>query len=153
MTAAISGWKSVQQGPQWVPVLNAAESQLGIPADLLARIAYEESHFRQDIIDGNTPSSAGALGLMQLLPKYFNTVQVPVPFAPSDTAAQIQQAGQLLVTLFNHFGDWSLAVAAYNAGQTRIDGYVAGTNTLPAETSSYVADILADVPVPSSGAA
>lgn len=145
--AAIAGWKAVNQGPMWVPVLNAAEQQHGIPADLLARMAYQESRFRQDVIDGTTVSSAGALGLMQLMPQYFNTVTGPRPFTPTDTQAQIQQAAQQLVGLMNHFNDWALAVAAYNDGQGNIDQYIAGTRALPAETTSYVADILADVPL------
>jgi soluble lytic murein transglycosylase-like protein len=147
VTAAIAGWKNVQAGPTWVPVLNSAEQQFGIPPDLLARMAYQESHFRPEIIDGTKASPAGALGLMQLMPQYFNTVRVAVPFQPADTVAQIQQAAQLLVGLMNHFNDWTLAVAAYNDGQGNIDQYVAGTRALPAETSNYVADVLADVPL------
>jgi len=149
--AAVQGWKTVKDGPTWVPVLNSAEQQYGIPPDLLARMAYQESHFRPEIIDGTTASPAGALGLMQLIPRYFDSVRVPRPFTPADTTAQIQQAAQLLVALMNHYNDWALAVAAYNDGQGNIDRYVAGTRPLPEETSSYVADVLADVPVPGGG--
>lgn len=149
VTAAVSGWPSVNQGPKWVPVLNAVENQLAIPPNLLARIAYQESRFRQDIIDGTTKSPAGALGLMQLMPNYFDTVRVPLPFTDSDTAAQIQQAGLNLVKLYNHYSDWGLAIAAYNDGQGNIDSYVAGTRTtaLPAETINYVSQVLTDVPI------
>lgn len=154
VTAAIAGWQQVQAGPLWVPVLHAAEQQYGIPTDLLARIAYQESHFRPDIIDGTVASSAGALGLMQLLGgtnsagvPWFTSVAVPRPFTPADTTAQIQQAAQLLVSLMNHYNDWALAVAAYNDGRGNIDAYVAGNRALPSETANYVADILADVPL------
>lgn len=146
--AAVSGWASVKQGPQWVPVINAAESQAGIPANLLARMAYQESHFRQEIIDGTQSSPAGALGILQLMPRYFASVQVPRPFSPQDTSAQIQEAAQLLSNLYRHYQDWGLAVAAYNDGQGNVDAYVAGTRALPAETLSYVAQVLADVPQP-----
>lgn len=147
VTAAIAGWKQVQAGPQWVPVINAAEMQYGIPTDLLARMAYQESHFRPSIIDGTTASPAGALGILQLMPQYFNTVQRPIPFSTQDTADQINQAAGQLLGLMNHFNDWGLAVAAYNDGQGNVDKYVAGTRPLPAETSTYVADVLADVPL------
>lgn len=150
MTAAVQGWKNVKAGPTWVPVLNSVESQYGIPADLLARVAYQESHFRPEIIDGTTPSSAGALGLMQLLPKYFTSVQVQTPFTSADTGAQIIEAADLLVKLYNHYNDWGLALAGYNDGQTNIDAYVSGARQLPTETANYVAQILADVPVPSA---
>ena len=67
----VTPWKSAGSGPEWVPVLNAAEQQFGIPTDLLARVAYQESRFREDIIRGTKASGAGALGMMQLMPQYF----------------------------------------------------------------------------------
>lgn len=148
VTAAISGWASVEQGPVWVPVINQAETAAGIPANLLARMAYQESHFRPDVIDGSTPSSAGALGILQLMPAYFSTVQVPVPFSTQDTMDQITQAAGQLAALYDEFSDWTLAVAGYNAGAGTVSKYINGTGTLPAETQAYVADVIADVPVP-----
>lgn len=145
VTAAVTGWQSVGDGPIWVPQLNAAESQFGIPQNLLARIAYEESHFRNDIITGVTASSAGALGIMQLEPVFFASVRVPRPFQPADTLAQIQEAAQDLVTNYNALGNWPQAVAAYNAGLSTIQtGNASAANK--AANAKYVADILADVP-------
>jgi soluble lytic murein transglycosylase-like protein len=143
--SAVSGWKNVASGAQWVPPLNAAETQFGIPQDLLARIAYEESHFRPDIISGSTSSTAGALGLMQLEPAYFASVRVPRPFTIGDVLAQIQDAAQDLVTNYNALGNWPLAVAAYNAGLSTIQtGNASAANK--AATAKYVADIIGDVP-------
>ncbi len=150
VTAQICGWAGVEQGPVWVPVINQAESAAGIPTNLLARMAYQESHFRPDIIDGTTASSAGALGILQLMPQYFSTVQVATPFTTQDTVDQITQAAGQLMALYNEFNDWTLAVAGYNAGAGTVSKYIAGTGTLPAETSAYVADVIADVPVPGS---
>lgn len=151
VTAAVSGWKTVNNGPQWVPVINAAESQFGIPTDLLARMAYQESRFRTDNITGTNASPAGALGILQLEPAYFSTVRVPIPFTDSDTAAQIQQAAQEIVRLANYYnGDWGLALAAYNDGEGNINKYLAapaGTIKLPTETVNYVSQVLTDVPV------
>lgn len=145
--ATVTGWENVDQGPVWVPVINEAESAAGIPTNLLARMAYQESHFRSDIIDGTTPSSAGALGILQLMPQYFSTVQVPTPFSTADTQAQITQAAQQLASLYAHFNDWGYAVAAYDCGETELDGVLAGTAQMPTETVNYVSDVLADVPV------
>lgn len=140
------GWKNAGDGPQWLPALNAAEAQFGIPPDLLARIAYQESHFRTDIITGATASPAGALGLMQLMPAYFGSVRVPRPFTPNDTAAQILEAAQLLANNYASLNDWGQAVAAYNAGLTTVKtGRASAANQ--AATASYVAQILADVAV------
>jgi soluble lytic murein transglycosylase-like protein len=153
--AAVQGWKTVNQGPVWIPVINSAELQQGIPTDLLARIAYQESRFRPDVIEGTTASGPGALGIMQLMPKYFSTVRVPRPFTPSDTAAQIEQAAAELTRLFLHYQDWALALAGYNDGQHNVDLWVAGNlvgpdgtpRGLPNETTNYVTEILADVPL------
>ncbi len=145
--AAVSGWQTVRDGPQWVPVINAAENQAGIPANLLARMAYQESHFRPEIIDGTLASPAGALGILQLMPRYFSSVQVPRPFSLQDTAAQIQEAAGELVRLYAHYRDWGLALAGYNYGQGNVDSYVAGNRALPAETLNYVSQVLTDVPV------
>jgi soluble lytic murein transglycosylase-like protein len=150
VTATLSGWKTVEQGPVWVPILNGIEDAQGLPRDLLARIAYQESRFRPDVISGTTVSSAGARGLMQLMPQYFTTVQRPTPFSQQDSLDQANQAATLLVNLYNHFQDWGLAIAAYNDGQGNIDQFVAGARQLPAETSTYVAQVLADVPLASS---
>ncbi len=147
VTAALSGWQNVQQGPQWVPYINGVESTYNIPANLLARIAYQESSFLPTVIDGTRVSSAGALGIMQLMPQYFTTVQVPRPFSVADTQAQVNQAAALLAQLYAHFGDWSLAIAGYNDGQGNIDAYLAGNHTLPQQTTDYVSQVLADVPV------
>ena len=150
VTAAVSGWANVNSGPVWVPVINATEDAIGIPPNLLARQAYQESHFRPAIIDGTLPSSAGALGILQLMPLYFKSVNVPIPYTTSDTQAQISEAGAEMARLYNHYLDWGLALAAYNDGEGNIDKYLSGTRALPAETQAYVRDILADVPLPSS---
>lgn len=151
MQAAVSGWQTVNDGPQWVPVIQVAEMQAGIPQNLLARMAYQESHFRTSIIQGTQASPAGALGILQLMPQYFSTVRVPRPFTAQDTDAQIQQAAGELTRLYGVFGDWALALAGYNDGQGNVQAYLAGTRALPAETLNYVSDVLADVPVPGAG--
>lgn len=139
----LSNWTQTGEGPQYVPVLNATEAQYGIPTNLLARIAYQESRFRPDIISGATRSPAGAVGIMQLMPNYF-------PNAGQSPEADIDTAGNLLSSLYNTFQDWQVAVAAYNDGQGNIQAYLNGTKTLPAETQNYVSAVIADVPVQGS---
>ncbi len=139
----IVDWQSVGEGPIYLPVLNAAEQQYGIPTNLLARIAYQESRFRADIISGADVSPAGAVGIMQLMPQYF-------PGAGADPAADIATAGAYLAKLYGEFDDWQVAVAAYNDGPGNVQKYLAGTKTLPLETQDYVAAVFADVPVPGS---
>lgn len=90
-----------------MPVLNATEVKYGIPTDLLARLAYEESRFRADIISGAVKSFAGAVGIIQLLPEYFYGAGI-------DPARDIDIAGKYLSKLDSQFHDWQVALAAYN---------------------------------------
>lgn len=138
------GWKNAGSGPTWVPYLNAAENTYGLPVDMLARQAYQESDFIEAVIRGTRPSSAGALGILQMMPQYFNSVTVPKPFTDQDVLAQIDQAAQQMVSLFRSTQSWPLALAAYNAGLGTVEKY--GGIPPFAETQNYVAKILADVP-------
>ena len=144
----VTPWKSAGSGPEWVPVLNATEQQFGIPTDLLARVAYQESRFREDVIRGTKASDAGALGMMQMMPQYFSTVNVPTPYTDQDVSAQITQAAQNLLSLYNQFGSWPLALAGYNAGAGAVRKY--GGIPPFTQTQNYVAQITADVPVGSA---
>jgi soluble lytic murein transglycosylase-like protein len=147
-------WQSVEAGPAWMPVLNAVEVNESLPADLLARIAFQESSFRPGVIDGTVPSDAGALGIMQLMPQFFDSVKAPIPFGPVDTRAQISQSAQLLASLYERFKDWQVAVAAYNWGGGSVHHqWVTDSSTyiladMPTQTQNYVKQVFADVPLP-----
>jgi Soluble lytic murein transglycosylase and related regulatory proteins (some contain LysM/invasin domains) len=134
---AISGWKGSTNAQRYLPALNAAESAYGIPRDLLARVAYQESRFRDDIVSGQLKSSAGAVGIMQIVPKWHPDVNA------YDPLASINYAASYLKSLFKQFGSWQKALAAYNFGP----GNLAAGKPLPTETKNYVAQITADVPV------
>ena len=97
-----------------MPVLNATEVKYGIPTDLLARLAYEESRFRADIISGAVKSFAGAVGIIQLLPEYFYGAGI-------DPTRDIDIAGKYLSKLDSQFHDWQVALAAYNWGPGNVD--------------------------------
>lgn len=151
---ALSYWQQSQNAQKWAPILAAAELANGLPANLLARLAYQESiRFRQDVIDGRRPSPAGALGMMQLMPQYFDTVRRPIPFSDQDTVDQVNQAAANLASLYDQLSSlaastganpWALALAGYNAGAGAVKKY-AGVPPFT-ETENYVQAILADVP-------
>jgi soluble lytic murein transglycosylase-like protein len=142
-TISPGSWMTAGAGPTYQPTFSVVESNNGIPTNLLYRIGYQESHFRPDIINGSTVSSAGAVGIMQLEPQFF-------PGAGQNAQTDIATAGAYLAQLYQQFQDWQLATAAYNDGPGNINAYIAGTKTLPLETQNYVADIFADVPVQGS---
>jgi soluble lytic murein transglycosylase-like protein len=147
MEGTLIGWANVGEGPTWVPVINQTEASLGIPTNLLSRMAYEESHFRADIITGATASSAGAQGILQLEPGSFPNLRLTPPYSTADTQDQISAAGGYLMSLYNQFQDWSQAVGAYDMGPTAMAQAIAGTRAVPTETTNYVSQIFADVPV------
>jgi soluble lytic murein transglycosylase-like protein len=134
-------WMTEGEGPLWMQSLNDAEMRHGIPKNLLARIAYEESHFRSDIINGRVRSRVGAIGMMQLMPQFY-------PNAGVSVLADINTAADLLASLYRRFHDWQTAVAAYNDGGGNIDLVLKGERQMPLETRNYVAQVFADVPVP-----
>lgn len=140
-------WQNSANAQKWAPVILAAEKQYGIPVGLLARQAYEESGYRTSVINGTQPSSAGALGILQLMPQYFTSVQVPIPFSDGAVEGQIAQAAGYMRQLYNQFGNWGYALAAYNAGPGTVNNVLNGTQPLPLQTKNYVSQILADVPV------
>jgi soluble lytic murein transglycosylase-like protein len=140
-----AGWKLAGVATLWLPTLAAAESKFAIPTDLLARIAFQESSFRPSVISGAVKSKPGAVGIMQLLPKYF-------PGAGVSPAADINMAAGFLSHLFHRFGDWQEAVAAYNWGEgsehhsfVEHGAYILAD--MPIETQNYVREVFADVPI------
>jgi soluble lytic murein transglycosylase-like protein len=143
--AMLTGWKKAGSAANWLPFLAEAESYYHIPTDLLARMAYQESHFREDVIRGTTASPAGAMGILQLMPAYFPVVNTATPYSDSNVEDQISAAAAYLSRLYHQFGSWTLALAAYNAGPGTVAHY---GNTVPpiAETQNYVSQVLADVP-------
>ena len=103
-------------------------------------------------------SPAGACGLFQLMPTTAKELGLSV-FLPDDRTNPKRAAGaaaQLLRTLYARFGDWPLALAAYNAGAGRVQRTLAAkkattfgdiASALPAETRMYVPKVLATLQI------
>jgi soluble lytic murein transglycosylase len=102
----------------------AAEKHLD-PA-LIAAVIYAETKFNP------RPSSAGAQGLMQILPTtayYLAQMSGGIRFTASDLSTpsvNVAYGSYYLRYLLDHYdGNEMLAVAAYNAGLTNVDQWVA----------------------------
>ena len=121
--------------------ITRAAAASSIPADLLARVLYQESRFRTDIITGRTVSSAGAQGIAQLMPATARELGVD----PLNPPQAIDAAARYLKRQLDAFGDWSHALAAYNWGPGNVKRR--GLDRAPAETRAYVSEIIKDVPV------
>ena len=101
----------------------------GIPPDIFLNLITTESNWNP-----NAVSPANAQGIAQLEPGTAPNINRFDPFA------SLKYAAQLLSSYFAKYGDWSLALAAYNAGP----GAVATYGGVPpyAETQDYVKKIL-----------
>jgi membrane-bound lytic murein transglycosylase D len=110
----------------------------------LVWVAEVESSFNP-----NARSPVGAAGLFQLMKPTAKTYGLStfLPDERTDPEKSAHAAARYLRYLHNHFGDWSLALAAYNAGEGRVDkllksanarDYQSIANRLPAETQMYV---------------
>jgi len=129
---------------KYLPVVTAAEKMNGLPAGLLDRLLYTESHYRTDIITGKTVSAVGAIGIAQFMPATAADWKID----PRDPVASIGAAARYLAWLYRQLGDWSQAVAAYNHGVGNVKKKVAKYGSawaqyLPTETKNYVAAIVA----------
>lgn len=147
MSSSGVNWK-VNEYPKYAAMIADTERRLNIPADLLARLLYQESRYRPDVISGTNRSAVGAMGIAQFMPATAAEMHVD----PLDPMAAIDAGGRYLKKMYDMFGDWSYALMAYNAGPGNIKAYIqTGKNAygrpLKQETLDYVAQITADVPV------
>ena len=133
-------WRIPKRGQKFAPYFSKAEKKYGIPKNLLARIAYQESRFRDDIITGQLPSKAGALGIMQIIPRWHPNVN---PLNPPEA---IDYAGKYLKRLHDKFGSWNEALAAYNWGEGNLRRWQKGEiDRMPEETKNYTTQIMSDI--------
>jgi membrane-bound lytic murein transglycosylase D len=140
------------QANKLMPTLRAAFVAEGVPAEL-AWIAEAESTFNP-----TARSPVGAKGLFQFMPETAKGLGLStfLPDERTDVKKSAEAAARYLRTLYGKFGDWPLALAAYNAGEGRVRRLLKQKNaatfaeiaaSLPSETRMYVPKVCATIAV------
>jgi hypothetical protein len=113
-----------------------ASQRFGIPEHWIRAVLRAESAG-----DMRAVSSAGAMGLMQVMPDTWAGLRVRYQLGrdPYDPRDNILAGTAYLREMFDRYGNVAAMLAAYNAGPGRYDEYRATGRTLPAETRAYVA--------------
>ncbi|MCB1104264.1 MAG: lytic transglycosylase domain-containing protein [Cephaloticoccus sp.] len=133
-----------------LPALQTAFQAEGLPAELVW-LAEVESSFNPA-----ARSPVGARGLFQFMPATAKEMGLStfLPDERTDPEKSAHAAARYLKQLHAQFGDWPLALAAYNAGPGRVrrtlnkrQGVIFAdiAASLPAETQMYVPKVLATI--------
>lgn len=116
---------------EYLEVAKAVARKHGVPEDLFLRLVQQESGWNPVAV-----SHKGATGLAQLMPGTAQNLGVDI----NDPHQNLDGGARYLRMMFDRFGSWRLALAAYNAGPGAVERH----DGIPpyAETESYVKAIL-----------
>jgi soluble lytic murein transglycosylase-like protein len=128
--AAVPSYRGKYKG-EYLAVAREAAQRHGIPEDLFLRLVQQESGWNP-----NAVSNKGATGLAQLMPQTAASLGVD-PTIPSQN---LDGGARYLRKMYDKFGSWRLALAAYNAGPGAVEKH--GGIPPYAETKNYVIAIL-----------
>ncbi|MGA2713820.1 MAG: transglycosylase SLT domain-containing protein [Bryobacteraceae bacterium] len=141
----------LERAGKYQPMVSRILAEEGIPQELI-HLAQAESGFLPRAV-----SRAAAEGMWQFVKfrgNQYGLMQTPYSDDRLDPEKATRAAAHHLHDLYNEFGDWYLAIAAYNCGPGAVEravertGYadfweLRGRGVLPTETTNYVPIILA----------
>jgi len=115
-----------------------ASQRFGIPEHWIRAVLRVESAG-----DVRAVSSAGAMGLMQVMPETWAGLRIRHGLGrdPYDPRDNILAGTAYLREMWDRYGNVAAMLAAYNAGPGRYDEYRSIGRVLPAETRAYVATL------------
>lgn len=125
---------------RWQGFIDKASRRFGVPEAWIRMVMRAESG-GHTMLDGRPITSpAGAMGLMQLMPKTYAALRVRYGLnaGPYDPKDNILAGTAYLRELYQRFGYPDL-FAAYNAGPTRFAAFLDAHQPLPTETRTYIA--------------
>jgi hypothetical protein len=121
----------------WGPYITEAASRFAVPEAWIRAVMRQESGGQQQAV-----SSAGAIGLMQLMPDTYADLRQQYglgtdPFDPHDN---VLAGTAYLRQMYDKFGAPGF-LAAYDAGPQRLSEYLSDGTPLPDETVAYLASV------------
>lgn len=128
-----------------IDLVRAEAAAAGLNPALVCSVVRAESRFHADAV-----SSRGAVGLMQLMPDTADWIAKRLGLATPDLydpETNLRLGTWYLRYLVDRYGRVDLALAAYNAGPSRVDQWVTAGQTAFAETTAFVRRVLRAVPV------
>jgi soluble lytic murein transglycosylase-like protein len=131
---------------RWKTFIAGAAARFDIPQAWLQTVMRAESA-GCEVIDGHPiASTAGALGLMQLMPATWKEVRRRLGLGddPYDPHDNILAGTAYLRELYDRYGSPGL-FAAYHAGPVRYEAYRLGERSLPRATLEYLQRISPDL--------
>jgi soluble lytic murein transglycosylase-like protein len=128
--ADIPSYRGAYKG-EYLEVAKTLARKHGVPEDLYLRLVQRESGWNPVAV-----STKGATGLAQLMPETAEHLGVDI----NDAEENLEGGARYLRMMYDKFGTWELALAAYNAGPGAVEEH----DGIPpfAETESYVKAIL-----------
>ncbi len=130
--AAIPAFRGRYNGP-YLEMARTAARRHSIPEDLFLRLVQQESGWNPQAV-----SHKGATGLAQLMPDTAALLGVNI----HQPAENLDGGARYLRMMYDRFGNWRLALAAYNAGPEAVVRH--GGVPPFAETRGYVVAILGE---------
>jgi hypothetical protein len=127
----------------WGPHIREAASRFRVPERWIREVMRQETGGRlYDASGWPITSSAGAMGLMQVMPRTYDILQQRYalgsdPYEPRDN---ILAGAAYIREMHDRYGAPGF-LAAYNAGPDRVDAYLSGATILPDETVNYLASV------------
>lgn len=126
----------------WQPFIREASLRFGIPSEWIEHVMRAESGGKTHWKGRPIRSSAGAMGLMQLMPATWADMRVRLGLGsnPDDPRDNILAGTFYLRLMYDRFG-YPGMFAAYNAGPGRYAEHLSGRRALPTETVGYLAAV------------
>jgi soluble lytic murein transglycosylase-like protein len=140
-TPAAASSSSSCSGTGYVKLACQDAQAVGISPDYFVRQINQESGFQPDVVGGS-----GEIGIAQFMPD----TAAGLGLNPHDPIASLKAAAHLMASYQHLFGNYAMALAAYNAGSARVAAAVAKGGAswgayIPVSTRSYVCNIMGEL--------